>query len=148
MSEFIPEFILSAESSTMRPLGPGADSRRSRRHPHPPHPPHHLGFQSLAAYHNFEVPGFQSPKTKKTCKVQDPSRSRTWDSANPGSRRSLGPWHKSDCQAREVIWHCLSPHSLVLPAAAVGAQHERLQIRAAAFGDISIGSSRTNLSFR
>ena len=54
-----------------------------------------LGFQGLAAYHNFEVLGFQSPTTKKTCKVQDPSRSQTLDSVNPGSRIFLGPWHKS-----------------------------------------------------
>ena len=54
-----------------------------------------LGFQGLAAYQNYEVLGFQSPTKKRTCKVQDPSRSQTLDSANPGSRIFLGPWHKS-----------------------------------------------------
>ena len=47
-------------------------------------------------YHNFDVLGFQSPTTKRKCKVQDPSRSQTLDSANPGSRIFLGPWHMSD----------------------------------------------------
>ena len=59
-------------------------------------PPKFLNSGTLAAYHNFEVLGFQSPTTKRTCKVQDPSRSQTLDSANPGSRIFLGPWHKSD----------------------------------------------------
>ena len=57
-----------------------------------------LGFQGLPANHNFDVLGFQSPTTKRTCKVQDPSRSQTLYSANPGSRIFLGPWHKS-------AWH-------------------------------------------
>ena len=55
-----------------------------------------LGIQGPAVNHNFDVLGFQSPTTKRTCKVQDPSRSQTLDSANPGSRVFLGPWHKSD----------------------------------------------------
>ena len=61
---------------------------------HPPGLRPCLGFQGLAAYHNFEVLDFQSPTTKRTCKVQDPSRSQTLDSANPGSRIFWGPWHK------------------------------------------------------
>ena len=54
--------------------------------------------------------GFPESHEKRTCKVQDPSRSQTSDSANPGSRIFLGPWHKSATQCPYILmWGLPTP---------------------------------------
>ena len=54
---------------------------------------------------HFGVLGFQGFTTKRQHKAQDPSRSQTLDSANPGSRIFMGPWHKSAPSHTHTVTH-------------------------------------------
>ena len=50
------------------------------------------------------------PRQKGRARVQDPSRSQTLDSANPGSRTFLEPWHKSGNHRHQHHHRRLSVH--------------------------------------